>query len=1419
MAKQTDKPDCPMKPDYLFEVSWEVCNKVGGIYTVIATKSLYLSGELKRNHIMVGPDVWMDTDTNPDFIEDPQLYRAWRVQAASEGLRVRVGRWNVPGKPTAILVDFKQFLTDQNNILTEYWKMFGVDSLTGNWDYRESALFGYAAGRVIESFYKFNLEATDKVVAQFHEWMTGAGLLYLKGHKLPVATVFTTHATVIGRCIAGNNLPLYDNMSSYNADEMARRFNVVARHSLEKKAAQYCDIFTTVSDITALECERFLGRKVDVVTPNGFEPSFTPATDADFAAARERARKKLLTVASAMCGEIVPENVALVGISGRYEWKNKGIDVFVDALDKLNHTEFKGKAVHAFIMVPSGHNGPDKQLVAKLSGNGDSAYVTTTSHYLMNPEYDSVVRRLNDLHLNNASGDKVKVYFIPSYLNGNDGIFNMSYYDLLAGLDLTVFPSYYEPWGYTPLESLAFRVPTLTTSLAGFGLWVRTHCTKDHPGITVVDRNDSNYFEVVDAVADRIREIATIHKEARNKYMQNAKDVSEIALWENNIIYYKQAYSSAIEIIMKAKDLCPLTKNEKNMEYRKFEVNQPTWNSVFVARHLPESLKDLETLSKNLWWCWNESAKNLFKSIDEASWEKSGHNPIALLDMVSLKRYQKLEKDSNFLIKLKEVMTEFNDYMALKAQRTSPSVAYFCMEYGLDTSLKIYSGGLGILAGDYIKETSDMNTNLVAVGLLYRYGYFNQKLTAQGEQVAEDVAQDFMKIPATPVRDENGNWVTISVAFPGRNLNARIWRVDVGRTELYLLDTDFPENLPEDRSVTYNLYGGDWENRLKQELLLGVGGIRALRKLGFNPQVYHCNEGHAAFIGLERLRELINDDNLEFQEALEVVRASSLFTTHTPVPAGHDAFDEGLLRKYIGHYPQRLKIDWETMMGLGKNNGADVNEKFSMSILAANISQEVNGVSWLHGEVSREILGHMWPGYLPEELHVSYVTNGVHYPTWTAPEWKEVHAKVFGEEFKTHHYDKSCFDGIYKVSDEEVWNIRTSLRKKLIDEVKRRLSDPSVSNHYSPRQVVRIKETLRDDVLTIGFARRFATYKRAHLLFRDLDRLDQIVNDPKQPVQFLFAGKAHPADKAGQDLIKMIVDISKQERFIGKIVFVPNYDITVAKYLVQGVDVWMNNPTRPLEASGTSGEKAAMNGVMHFSVLDGWWVEGYKKGAGWALPMERTYDDQNYQDELDAATIYNIIENEIAPTFYNKSLSTGRSTDWIEYIKNTVAMVACNFTTNRMLTDYINQYYEPQSKRFDGIVANDYAKAREIAAWKKKLRREWQNVEVVSTNLPDSNSDNLSIGNDFEGEVVLNIGNLNPDEIGVELLIATTDAKGKFHIQERYDFTPVESKDGQAKYVAKINPDRSGVYQAAGRIYAKNPMLPHRQDFELVRWL
>ena len=844
----------------------------------------------------------------------------------------------------------------------------------------------------------------------------------------------------------------------------------------------------------------------------------------------------------------------------------------------------------------------------------------------------------------------------------------------------------------------------------------------------------------------------------------------------------------------------------------------PVWKSVMVTRHLPEELSGLETLCKNLWWCWNDNAKDLFRAVDYELWHKSGHNPMVILDKVSLKRYKELAKDKEFLAQLDEVMADFNSYMAAKAERTEPSVGYFCMEYGLDTSLMVYSGGLGILAGDYLKETSDMNINMVAVGLLYRYGYFTQRLTPQGNQVAEYKPQDFLKIPAEPVLEENGTWKIIQMRMPGRTLSARIWKVAVGRTDLYLLDTDFEANIPEDREITHQLYGGDWENRLKQELLLGIGGVRALRAMGLRPTIYHYNEGHAAFAGLERLRECIQDEHMSFAEGMELVRASGLYTTHTPVPAGHDAFTEEMLGNYIGHYPSRMGVDWRTMMSLGKIDADNHDEKFSMSHLAANLSQNVNGVSMLHGKVSQDIFADMYPGYLPEELYISYVTNGVHYPTWASKYWKELHAKVFGPEFQTHHYDRKCFEGIYSVSDAEIWNVRKTLKKELVRAIRERLSDPVVSAHYTPRQVVTIKERLREDVLTIGFARRFATYKRATLLFSDLDRLDAIVNDPKRPVQFIFAGKAHPADGMGQDLIKQIVEISKQDRFLGRIIFVPGYDITLAKRLVQGVDVWLNNPTRPLEASGTSGEKAAMNGVMHFSVLDGWWVEGYKEGCGWALPLESTYDDVNYQNDLDAATIYTTIENEIATTYYDFDERQKLSPVWVGYIKNTIAQVACDFTTNRMLADYCRQYYEPQYKRTLELSADGGRMAREIAAWKQMVLAEWNNIRIVSCSQPDA-SYVLSQNNMLKSEVVLDLGRLKPEDVGVEILFTTQDAKGEMHIQEVEELKMVRYENGVATYVTEVLPEHTGMYQVAKRIFPKNPLLPHRQDFPLVKWL
>lgn len=1408
------------KPDYLFEVSWEVCNKVGGIYTVISTKALTLVNELRSNYILIGPDVWRDGAVNPDFVEDKKLFKSWRDKAAEEGLRVKIGRWNINGHPIAIIVDFTTFINQKDAIFSKFWETYKLDSLTGQWDYVEPCLFGYAAGRVIESFTKFNLSVREKVVAQFHEWMTGSGLLYLNMTLPNIATVFTTHATALGRAIAGNNQPLYGNLNNYNADAKASEFNIVAKQSLEKRAALYADCFTTVSEITDSECARFLEKHVDIVTPNGFEDTFVPPQDS-FDDARLKARTKLIEITEALTERKVKKDSLFIAIGGRYEFRNKGIDLFIDSLGELNKSEGLKKDIIAFILIPANHYGPRKDLLNKLKGSDyqpcDGCVLTHNLHY---SEHDNILKRVRDKGLLLSDKSKVSVIFVPSYLNGDDGIFNMSYYDLLIGYDLTIFPSYYEPWGYTPLESLAFHVPTITTNLAGFGLWVKNQFKDPENGIKVIDRTDTNDQEVVNEIVHFVQYFAALPVEKINEARDKAFAISRTALWKNLVNYYYKAYNIALQKAqLRSGAIVETEKVETLTSIEKLSVtNPPIWKRLLVQKNIPEKLHALEELSKNIWWCWNYEAIDLFRSIDPDLWEKSEENPIVFFDLISYDMFIQLEKDKQFLKRLDNVYGKYLEYMQ-KPMRIGPKIAYFSMEFGLHDSIKLYSGGLGVLAGDYLKEASDSSVDIIGVGLLYRYGYFKQTISAHGDQIAQYEAQKFSKTPALPVRDSKGNWLTIHIVLPGRTLTARIWRLSVGRVPLFLLDTDFEDNIDQDRSITHHLYGGDWDNRFKQELLLGVGGIRALDAVGISCDLYHCNEGHAAFNGIERLRKYIVEQNLTFAEAMEIVRASQLFTTHTPVPAGHDAFDEDMVRTYMGHYPSRLKISWRQFMALGKANPEDINEKFSMSFLASNLSQEVNGVSELHGKVSRDIFHEMYKGYAPEELHIGFVTNGVHMPTWTARPWTELYKETFGEDFFNKQLDFNTWKRIHDVPDTNIWKIRNNQRHLLIEYIKERLKEAGVRRLENPKMVMEMSERMNKHTLTIGFARRFATYKRAHLLFSDMERLSKIVNNPSMPVQFVFAGKAHPHDKAGQDLIKYISEISRRPEFIGKIIFIPNYEMKLAKVLVQGVDIWLNTPTRPLEASGTSGEKAVMNGVLHFSVLDGWWAEGYREGAGWALPEENTYDNSDYQDQLDAETLYSLLENEITPLFYFRD-EEGLPTGWIKYIKNSIEKVASNFTMCRQLYDYEEKYYKKLYDRTLLIQQNDFALAKELSSWKKRVKSGWESIEVVSVKHPDVSREAVSLGNSYNAEIVLDLNELSPNDIGVEIVIADLiGGENEPVVSYTQEFTLNKVEDRLAYYNIELTPKRPGVYEFGIRIFPKNENLPHRQDFNYLRWV
>ena len=852
------------------------------------------------------------------------------------------------------------------------------------------------------------------------------------------------------------------------------------------------------------------------------------------------------------------------------------------------------------------------------------------------------------------------------------------------------------------------------------------------------------------------------------------------------------------------------------MKIKVSNVNTPNWREVTVRSSVPAELEKLSEMARNVWTLWNYEATDLFRSLDPALWKEVGQNPVLLLERMNFDKLEALATDKLVLKRMNDVYAKFRDYMDVEPDSKRPSVAYFSMEYGLNHVLKIYSGGLGVLAGDYLKEASDSNVDLCAIGFLYRYGYFTQSLAIDGQQIANYEAQNFGTLPLERVNDAHGQPLVVDVPYIDYVVHAYVWKVNVGRISLYLLDTDNEMNSEFDRSITHQLYGGDWENRLKQEILLGIGGILTLKALGIKKDIYHCNEGHAALINVQRLSDYVAE-GLSFDQAIELVRASSLYTVHTPVPAGHDYFDEGLFGKYMSGYPQKLGISWDDLMDLGRNNPGDKGERFCMSVFACNTSQEVNGVSWLHGKVSQEMFSSIWKGYFPEESHVGYVTNGVHFPTWCASEWKQLYSKYFDSNFLYDQSNPKIWEAINNVPDEEIWNTRQTMKHKLVDYIRKQFSETWLKNQGDPSRIVSLMEKINPNALLIGFGRRFATYKRAHLLFTDLDRLSKIVNNPDRPVQFLFTGKAHPHDGAGQGLIKRIIEISRRPEFLGKIIFLENYDMQLARRLVTGVDIWLNTPTRPLEASGTSGEKALMNGVLNFSVLDGWWLEGYREKAGWALTEKRTYQNQEYQDQLDAATIYSILETEILPLYYDKN-EAGYSEEWIKYIKNSISQIAPHYTMKRQLDDYYDRFYNKLAKRFHVLNADNYKKAKEIAAWKEEVAEKWDSIEVVSFEKSEELLQvSIQSGKDYTITYVIDEKGLN-DAIGIELVTIFTDADGKEHVYSVEPFEVVKKEGTLYTFQATHSLSNAGSFKVAYRMYPKNPDLPHRQDFCYVRW-
>lgn len=850
------------------------------------------------------------------------------------------------------------------------------------------------------------------------------------------------------------------------------------------------------------------------------------------------------------------------------------------------------------------------------------------------------------------------------------------------------------------------------------------------------------------------------------------------------------------------------------------------FNKITVNPQLPKRIGKLSEIANNLWWSWNTEFLRLFKMIDRDLWETCEKNPVKFLKQVSQDRLEAVATNQEFLKEYDRLAKEFDDYVTSKntwfsnkyPENKKDLIAYFSAEYGLDQTIPIYSGGLGILSGDHLKSASDLGIPLVAVGLLYKNGYFHQKINGYGDQETEYNNIDLSNLPVNPVKDENGDELKIYVKFEKRKIYLKVWQINVGRIKLYLLDSDIDENKPEDREVTLKLYGGDQEMRIKQEIVLGMGGTNLLtRALGLNPTVYHMNEGHSAFLILELIKNIIKEKKVSFEVAKDIASSKTVFTTHTPVPAGNDIFPIALVEKYFKEFWPRLGLDREEFLKLGMKPCTDLEPGFNMGILALKVAGKKNGVSKLHGAVSRELFGDVWPEIAANESPITYVTNGIHTCSWLAPSLKELYNKYLIPYWQDNIYKDEVWENINNIPNKELWEIHQKRKQKLLEIVKESTTNRLRRSGYSYEEINDITSKLNPNALTIGFARRFATYKRATLIFRDLERITQILNNAERPVQLIFAGKAHPADKEGQDLIKRIHEISMMPQFKGKIFLLENYNIAMSRYLVSGVDVWLNNPRRPMEASGTSGQKASVNGVINFSVLDGWWAEGYNQENGWTIGTNAEFTSYEEQDDADSQSMYRTLEEKIIPTYYDKD-ENGISEKWMKIMKNSITSTGGKYSTSRMLVDYTNNLYMPLcnlTKKYYENIDN----VAEFNLWKKNLYINWKDIKITQKN--NLNNITMDAGNNIEVKCEVQLPNISVDNIEAQCYYGKILDNG---IVENVSIIPMKltSKDEENKiyeYTTKIELRTGGNYGYTFRVMPKHEMLLDSENLNLVKWI
>jgi len=1317
----------PSRPKVLFEVSWEVAHKIGGIYTVLVGKAPYLTARKDQSYLLIGPygpqrTRWQETP----------LFEEWRAYFQQEkGYTVHAGYWQAGDQAlTTLLVDFYPLVGRKDTLFAQLWEDYGVDSLWGGWDYIEPALFGYAAGEVIASFCDFYYGEEVEALAHFHEWLTGAGILYLRKAAPHLSTLFTTHATVAGRAAGGQLLPL-EGLAAWLQER-----GLQSKHSLERAAWQQADATTTVSPLTSREAAHYLGHAADILTPNGWDPpSALPV---------EQARHWLSQLARQWN---VQKPVFWLLHSGRPELANKGTLTLLEALERYRQAPDPDHVLGVIFALPTEVEKPAPSPTGPL----------WISHTLRSPQADFLYSRLQAWNL--QPHEPIRLAYLPVYLEGNDGVVNLPYYALLSAVDASAFPSRYEPWGYTPQESLGLGTPTASSRQSGFGQWMESQGTPLSESLFLVDYEKPDPAgQLLSWLYRRVR----ANPAARQKLRSEARHLAQATRWVRFLPFYEQAYEVA------------RAKARARLSYRKPPPSPPSatslvWHRAFFTPVLPEPLQPLRALAYNLWWTWHPEAQALFAQIAPTAWE-THQNPVWLLNHLPSSTWEALSQDSTFLAHLQEVYQRFQTYLQAPPQADRPTVAYLCMEFGLARCLPFYAGGLGVLAGDYLKEASDAGYPMIGIGLLYRKGYFTQRLSPEGDQIAESPTLRFTDLPIEPVRQPDDRWLRLRLPLGSQTLYLKVWRLHVGRVPLYLLDADLPENPEPLRTLTHHLYPAPAEERLRQEIVLGFGAQALVEALGLSVDLFHYNEGHAAFHALAHWAHW-RKAGLSVQAALERVRAATLFTTHTPVPAGHDAFSAELLRPYLEAFvTQEIGLSWESFWALGQMPSDE--SRFSLSAFCVRLAARTNAVSQLHGQVSREMFASLYPGYRPAEVPIEGLTNGVHQATWQAPEWR-----------------------VSPSTAAALWETHQTLKKRLLAYLQWRiLQAPWPIAYLKAAQA--FFASMDENTLLLGFARRLAIYKR-HLLLLEAEEFAQLLKEA--PVRLLLAGKAHPYDEAGKAVLKTLWAKLNRPPFQGKVLFLPDYDLELAHRLISGVDLWLNLPVYGQEASGTSGMKAALNGVLHLSLPDGWWAEVDAEAAGgWTVPPCPTQDPA-IRDAWEAVQTVFVLREAVLPTYLRRT-AQGLPADWIDRMKKAQAYVATHFTTSRMLQDYVHRLYQPLAQRQRKLLGQEGSfQARQ--ALLEAVEQAWPALTVKRLLIPPFEERAQPAGAPFSMGIEVDPGTLPPEALRAEALFA--DLSGKLHT------FPLPLQQPHF-YAAELQLPDPGVYQCAIRLYAWDPYLEER---------